>query len=145
MINLSLNELKLIAKSRSVKDYDNKFEDDLIKIFSKPKPKLNFTKRKIKEIKKDFSELRYWFSKSKLYEFRKSLYNIKNLKNLFASEIKDTWNLLELNLLKLEKSFSSLKKYYDYDGTECRGIRDRRFIQQNWWRLLQTYKNQKCF
>ena len=86
MINLSLNELKLIAKSRSVKDYDNKFEDDLIKIFSK----LNFTKRKIKEIKKDFSELRYGFSKSKLYEFRKSLYNIKNLKNLFASEIKDT-------------------------------------------------------
>ena len=140
MINLSLNELKLIAKSRSVKDYDNKFEDDLMKIFSKPKPKLNFTKRKIKEIKKDFSELRYGFSKSKLYEFRKSLYNIKNL-----TEIKDTWNLLELNLLKLEKSFSSLKKYYDYDGTECRGIRDRKFIQQNWWRLLQTYKNQKCF
>ena len=85
MINLSLNELKLIAKSRSVKDYDNKFEDDLMKIFSKPKPKLNFTKRKIKEIKKDFSELRYGFSKSKLYEFRKSLYNIKNL-----TEIKDT-------------------------------------------------------
>ena len=35
MINLSLNELKLIAKSRSIKDYKGKSENDLIKILSK--------------------------------------------------------------------------------------------------------------
>ena len=58
MINLSLNELKLIAKSRNIKDYKNKSENDLIKILSKPKPKINLSKNKIKEIKKDFKKLR---------------------------------------------------------------------------------------
>ena len=73
MINLSLNELKLIAKSRNIKDYKNKSENDLIKILSKPKPKINLSKKKIKEIKKYFSEVRYKFSKSKINEFRRSL------------------------------------------------------------------------
>ena len=31
IINVTLNELKLIAKSRSVKDYENKSEEDLKK------------------------------------------------------------------------------------------------------------------
>ena len=58
MINLSLNELKPIAKSRNIKDCKNKSENDLIKILSKSKPKINLSKKKIKEIKKVFSELR---------------------------------------------------------------------------------------
>ena len=81
MINLSLNDLKLIAKSKNIKDYNNKSEDDLIKILSEPKPKINLSKNKIKEIKKDFSKLRYRFSKPKINEFRRSLYNIKKQKN----------------------------------------------------------------
>ena len=120
MINQSLNELKLVAKSRNIKGYKNKSENDLIKILSEPKPKINLSKNKIKEIKKDFNKLRYGFSKSKINEFRRSLYNIKNQKNLSAPEIKET----EKNLLELEKSLSSLKKYYDYDDIEYRGIRD---------------------
>ena len=102
MISLSLNELKLITKSRSFKDYKNKSEEDLTKILSEPKPKTNLSKRKIKKVKKDFSELRY------------------RLKNLFTPEIKET----EQSLLELEKSLSQLKKYYDYDDTEYQGIRD---------------------
>ena len=90
MINLSLNELKLIAKSRNIKDYKNKSENDLIKILSKPKPKINLSKNKIKDIKKDFNKLRFGFSKSEINEFRRSLYNIKNQKNLSAPEIKET-------------------------------------------------------
>ena len=39
MINLSLNELKLIAKRRSVKDYKNKAEEDLIKYSANEKQK----------------------------------------------------------------------------------------------------------
>ena len=62
MINLSSNELKLVAKSRNIKDYKNKSENDLIKILSEPKPKINLSKNKTKEIKKDFSKLRYRFS-----------------------------------------------------------------------------------
>ena len=88
MINLSLNELKLIARSRRLKDYKNKSEEDLIKIPSEPKPKINLSKKKIKEINKDFTELRQRFSKSKIKEFRRSLYNIKNRKNLSTPEIK---------------------------------------------------------
>ena len=98
MINLSLSELNLNAKSRNIKDYKNKSENDLIKILSEPKPKINLCKKKVEEIKKDFNELRYEFSKSKINEFRRSLYNIKNQKNLSAPEIKET----EKNLLELE-------------------------------------------
>ena len=50
MTNLSLNKLKLIAKNRSIKDYKNKSENDLIKILREPKPKINLSKNKIKEI-----------------------------------------------------------------------------------------------
>ena len=39
MLNLTLNELKLVAKSRGIKDYEKKFEDDLIKILSEAKNK----------------------------------------------------------------------------------------------------------
>ena len=93
MINLSLNELKLIAKSRNIKDNKNKSENDLIKILSKPKPKINLSKKKIKEIKKYFSEVRYKFSKSKINEFRRSLYNInKKQKNLSTAERKEIEN-----------------------------------------------------
>ena len=122
MINLSLKELKLIAESRNIKDYKNKSENDLIKILSEPKPKINLSKNKIKEIKKDFNKLRYGFSKSKINEFRRSLYNIKNQKSLSTPEIKET----KKNLLELEKSLSNLKKYYDYDDIEYIGIRDIR-------------------
>ena len=99
MTNLSLNELKLIAKSRNIKDYLKKSENHLIKILSKPKPKINLSKKKIKEIKKDFSKLRYRFSKSKINEFRRSLYNVKK-QNLSAPEIKES----EKNIFELKKS-----------------------------------------
>ena len=44
----------------------------------------------MKEIKKDFEELRYKFSKSEINQLRKSLYNIKNHKNLSTSELRET-------------------------------------------------------
>ena len=120
MINLSLNELKLIANSRNIKDYKNKSANDLIKILSEPKPETNLSKNKIKGIKKDNNKLRYRFSKSKINEFRKSLYNTKNKKNISIPEIKKT----EKNLLEIGKSLSSLKTDYNYDDIEYRGIRD---------------------
>ena len=39
MINLSLDELKLIAQSRNIEDYENKSKKDFIKSLSEPKPK----------------------------------------------------------------------------------------------------------
>ena len=41
MINLSLNELKLIAQIRNTKDYENKSKEDLIKALSESDPKPN--------------------------------------------------------------------------------------------------------
>ena len=38
-LNLSLNELKLIAQIRNISDYENKSKEDLIKALSEPKPK----------------------------------------------------------------------------------------------------------
>ena len=37
MINLSLNELKVIAQIRNMSDYENKSKEDLIKTLSEPK------------------------------------------------------------------------------------------------------------
>ena len=48
IINLSLNELKLISKSRGIKGYKNKSKDELTKIFSKPESKINSLKLRIK-------------------------------------------------------------------------------------------------
>ena len=82
MINLSLEELKIVAKLRKLKDYKSKSEDELIIILSKTKPK-------IEEITKKLNELRDKFSKIK--EIRRSLYEIflhqneKRLKKIFLS------------------------------------------------------------
>ena len=65
MISLSLDELKLVAKNRGIKDYKNKSEDDLIKILSKLKTKTSLTKKKIRDIRKDFNKLRDIFLKPK--------------------------------------------------------------------------------
>ena len=83
MINLSLDELKLLAKNRGIKDYKNKSEDDLIKIISKPKTKVSHFKKKIEDIRKDGNKPRNIFSKSKIKQIRKSLYGIKNPKKSF--------------------------------------------------------------
>ena len=59
MLNLSFNELKLIAQYRNISDYENKSKEDLIKALSKPKPKLGINKNKLEEIRKDFYNLSF--------------------------------------------------------------------------------------
>ena len=63
MINLSLDELKLVAKHRNIRDYENKSKKDLIKALSEPKPKTWINKNNLDEIRKDFTELRHKISK----------------------------------------------------------------------------------
>ena len=52
MLNLSLDELKVIEKKRGIKGYKSMSEDDLTKLLNEPKTKLmdKFSKPKIKEI-----------------------------------------------------------------------------------------------
>ena len=113
MINLLLNELKLLEKSRDIKGYKNESKDELIKIVSKPESKINSLKLRIKEIREEFNELRDRFSNPKIKEIRISLYEIEKKMNLSPQKIKE----IEKNLLELEKNLSDLKKkkYYDYD------------------------------
>ena len=103
MINLLLDELKLVAKNRNI------MARNLIKIFSEPKPKISISEKYLKEIKKDFRELRHKFSKKEIDKFRKSFYNKKNHKNLYTSEIREA----EKNLAELEESLL-FKKFYGY-------------------------------
>ena len=67
MINLSLGELKLVAESRNIRNYENKSKKDLIKVLNEPKPKIGIN-RKLEEIRKDFNELRHKASKKEIDE-----------------------------------------------------------------------------
>ena len=82
MKNLSLEKSKAIAKLRNVKDYKYKSQDQLIKILSEPEPKIS-------KIRKKFNESGGRFSKSKIKEIRRNLYEIENKNNLSTPEIKD--------------------------------------------------------
>ena len=104
-----VRQAKTDSKNRNIQGQENKSEKDLIKILSEPKPKISITKKKLKEIEKDFSKLRHKFSKEEIDKFRKIFYNIKNHKNLYASEIKET----EKNLVELEESLQSIKSSDD--------------------------------
>ena len=83
------------------------------------KPKTSFFKARIEEIREEYNESRYTFSKLKIKEIREKLYKKEKGKNLSKSKIKET---------ELEEHFSKTKKYYDYDDSEYRGIRNVRFI-----------------
>ena len=87
MINLSLDELNQFAKSRNIRDYENKSKKDLIKALSKPKLKIRINKKKLEEIRKYFNEFKHEFSKNEIDQYRKAFYDIKSHIHLSKSEI----------------------------------------------------------
>ena len=120
MINLSLNDLKAIAKSRNVKGYKSKSEKDLLNLLNDTNIKMSIPKLKLKEIEKDFKELRHNFSKEEIDKFRKSFYNIKNHGDIYTSKIKKA----EENLSELEESILSIKSSnVDYNNENIDDIR----------------------
>ena len=93
MINLSFDEIRLIAQLRNISDYENKSKEDLIKALRETKPKpqtpkpepkpqtpkpepepkpqtpkpeaeIRANKRKLKKLREDFDKLRQKFSKN---------------------------------------------------------------------------------
>ena len=90
MLNLSLNELKLVAKSRGIKGYKSMSKQKPLSALSEsesvesttPLSKNSFDDERLKKIRKYLNELRDRFPKPQIKEIRKSLYDIKNQKNL---------------------------------------------------------------
>ena len=122
MLNLSLNELKLIAKGRGIKGYKSMSKERLLSALNESKSvksENDFDDERLKTIREKFNKSRDKFLKPKIKEIRRNLYEIKNKKNLSQSKIKK----IEKNSLELEESLSKIKKYYDYDDIEYKGIR----------------------
>ena len=123
MLNLSLNELKLVAKLREIKGYKSISKERILRALSESESvenRKNLDNTRIKKIREDFNKLRDRFLKPKIKEIRRNLYEIENKKNLSKSKIKR----IEENLLDSEKSLFKFKKYYDYDDIEYKGISD---------------------
>ena len=60
MLDLSLDELKLVAKSRGIKGYNSMSKERLLSALSKPKLiKNNFDNKTLKEIRKDINKSRH--------------------------------------------------------------------------------------
>ena len=104
-LNLSLNELRLIAEHRNISDYENKSANDLIKALRASRPRLGIKKNKLKEIKEDFYNLRHKFSKKDADKYRKLFYDIKNYRHLSELEIEE----IRKKFNKLEKSLNFKK------------------------------------
>ena len=92
MVNLSLNELKAIAKIRGINGYKSMSEKRLLSIFneseSAKQSAKNFDDAKIEKIKNDFNKLRDKISMPKIKEIRKDLYRIENKKHFSTQKIK---------------------------------------------------------
>ena len=102
MINLSFDELRLIAQLRNISDYENKSKEDFIKALSEPKPetpkpktprtpktqktpepepkiKVKTDEMKLRNFREDFDQLRHKFYKEQIDRYRKSFYFAKNI------------------------------------------------------------------
>ena len=119
MINLSLDELRLIAQNRNKRNYENKSEKDLTKALSEPKPKIRINKKKLEEIRNKFYELRHKFSKKEVDKYRKAFYDIKNYRHLSTSEMEEARkSFVELRTSLRFKKFHGDIDSVDYDDLD---------------------------
>ena len=81
--------MRLIAEYKDISDYEDKSAKDLIKAFRGSRPRLGIKKNKLKEIKKDFYNLRHNFYKKDADKCRKLFYDIKNYRHLSELEIEE--------------------------------------------------------
>ena len=133
MLNLSLNELRQIAKMRSMKGYKSMSEERLLSSINKSESVKNFNGARIENFKRDFNKFRDRLFKPKIKEIRKDLYRIENTR---TKEI-------EKNPLKLENNLFKLKNYHDYDDIKYKGIRDARnlfrlSIDEDYYESIRT-------
>ena len=116
-LHLSKSELddivQLVAKKRHIKDYQNKLNDSLYKIFKKQSE----NKKRIDNIREDLKDLSYKFSKSELENIKPNLYNIEKTKKISSNKTTKYLDELDKKILKLDE-------YRDYDDYEYKGIKN---------------------
>ena len=66
MIILSVDEERLLAPNRNIRDYENKSEKNLIKALIQPKPKIKVDRQNCEGIRKCLLELKHKFSKKEI-------------------------------------------------------------------------------
>ena len=114
---LSKDELKdiiqLVAKKRNIKNYKNKSDDKLYKIFKKQSK----NKKRIDDIKEELKNPTYNISRSESKDIKRTLYNIE--KRNKAGSIKTKRYVDEL-----DKRILELDKYHDYNDYEYKEIKD---------------------
>ena len=149
MINLSFDELRLIAQIRNISDYENKSKEDLIKALSEPKPeipkpeipkpeiprlktpKLISSKLKISKSKipkpKPRPEIRV--NKKKLKKLRKDFDELrhkfdKKEIDRYRKAFYDVKNYENLSISKIKKASKSLNKIKSLRFKKFRGNTD---------------------
>ena len=74
MLDITLDKLKFVAKSRGIKGYKTMSEERLLSALSKPELiKNNFDNERLKKIREDLDKSRHRFSKSEIKEIIKNL------------------------------------------------------------------------
>ena len=114
---LSKSELddivQLVAKKRHIKDYQNKSNDSLYKIFKKQSE----NKKRIDNMREDLKDFSYKLSKSELKNIKTKLCNIEKTKKISSNKTSKYLDELDKKILKLDE-------YRDYDDYEYKGIKN---------------------
>ena len=80
MLYLSLNKLKLVARTRGIKGYKSMSKERLLSVLSESElvgSEKNFDDERLKKIREEFNKLRDRFLKPKIKEIRRNLSEIK--------------------------------------------------------------------
>ena len=114
---LSKSELddivQLVAKKRHIKDYQNRSNDSLYKIFKKQSE----NKKRIDNTREDLKDLSHKPSKSELKNIKTNLYNIEKTQKISSNKTSNYLDELDKRILKLDE-------YCDYDDYEYKGIKN---------------------
>ena len=130
MLNLCRNELDQIVKMRCIKNYKNMSQEGLLIALLKSGcsfadlRKSNSDNAETEKTIKNFNELRDKLSRLEIKKIRKKIYKIENNENFSILEKEK----IEQYFTELEKSLHKVKKYYDYDDPDYKGIREKIYL-----------------
>ena len=105
--------VQLVAKKRHIKNYQNKSNDSLYKIFKKQSK----NKKTIDNLREELKDLSYKLSKCEYKDIKTKLYNIEKNKKVSLNKTTKYLDELDKKILKLDEC-------RDYDDYEYKGIKN---------------------